>query len=88
LRYESTQLDVQYSMNPDADFKKDYSNFVPSATLTYQLNPARNFGVYLSYRFGEMKQQIKKAIRGITNDDSMGGGQGGGQSSSSSGRQN
>ena len=34
----------------------------------------------ISYRFGEMKAQIKKAVRGITNDDSMGGGSGGNSS--------
>ena len=37
----------------------------------------RSFGISVSYRFGEMKEQIKKASRGIKNDDSMGGGQGG-----------
>lgn len=46
-------------------------------------NYMRSFGFSVSFRFGEMKQQIKKAKRGINNDDSMGGGQGsqgGGQS--------
>lgn len=35
---------------------------------------ARSFGVRVSYRFGEMKTQIKKAQRTIQNDDMMGGG--------------
>lgn len=45
-------------------------------------NRMRRFGFSVSFRFGEMKEQIKKARRGINNDDSMGGGQsqGGGQS--------
>lgn len=48
-------------------------------------NRMRYFGATVSFSFGEMKSQIKKARRGITNDDSMGGsgggqqGQGGGQ---------
>lgn len=40
---------------------------------------ARRVGFSISYRFGEMKTQIKKAQRGITNDDAMGGGNSGGQ---------
>ena len=42
----------------------------------------RSVGISVSFRFGEMKEQIKKAKRGINNDDSMGSGQnnqGGGQ---------
>jgi len=33
----------------------------------------RQFSVTVSFKFGEMKAQIKKAIRGISNDDSVGG---------------
>jgi len=42
---------------------------------------SRQFGISISWRFGEMKAQIKKAERGIANDDvkSGGGGSGGGQ---------
>ena len=36
----------------------------------------RQFGISVSFRFGEMKAQIKKAQRSINNDDNMGGGQG------------
>jgi hypothetical protein len=32
----------------------------------------------VSYRFGEMKAQIKKVERGISNDDVKGGGSSGG----------
>jgi hypothetical protein len=38
----------------------------------------RMFGLAVSFRFGEMKAQIKKAQRRISNDDSMGGGNSGG----------
>jgi len=40
--------------------------------------PARSFRIGISYRFGEMKQQIKKVQRGINNDDTQGGQSGGG----------
>ena len=56
-------------------------------TADYRLNTAesyisRAFGLSVSYRFGEMKNQIKKVERSITNDDVKGGGAqsgGGGQ---------
>jgi hypothetical protein len=37
---------------------------------------SRNFGLSVSWRFGEMKAQIKKAERGISNDDVKSGGEG------------
>lgn len=41
-----------------------------------------NFGISLSWRFGDLKAQVKRAQRGISNDDVKdGGGQQGGQSS-------
>lgn len=48
LRFESTQLDVKYPLseslgiNPSPDFKADYNNWVPSATITYQLKPSQS----------------------------------------------
>jgi len=42
-------------------------------------NPGRTFGLSISYRFGEMKSEIKKADRGISNDD-IKKGEGGGNS--------
>jgi len=39
-------------------------------------NRMRFFGATVSFSFGEMKSQIKKARRGISNDDSIGGGGG------------
>lgn len=59
-------------------------NFYSETTSRFQ---TQSFGVRVSYQFGEMKQQaVKKARRGITNDDakagesnnSSGGGQQGG----------
>jgi len=46
---------------------------------------ARNFRIGISYKFGEMKQQIQKVKRGISNDDSQGGQNGGGSEGGSSG---
>ena len=40
-------------------------------------SPARSLSLSLSWRFGEMKAQIKKAERGISNDDIKSGGSGG-----------
>lgn len=37
----------------------------------------RQFSISVSFKFGEMKAQVKKAKRGISNDDSMGGATGG-----------
>lgn len=42
LRYEATWLDAKFPQKDDMDFKVDYSNLVPSATLTYQIKPAQN----------------------------------------------
>lgn len=41
-------------------------------------SPARSFSISVSWRFGEMKAQIKKAERGISNDDVKSGGGSGG----------
>lgn len=43
LRYEATWLDAKFPKDESMNFKKDYSNLVPSATLTYQLKPTQNF---------------------------------------------
>lgn len=42
LRYEATWLNAKFPINEEQNFKVDYSNFVPSATVTYQLRPAQN----------------------------------------------
>ena len=46
---------------------------------------ARNFRIGISYKFGEMKQQIQRVKRGINNDDSKGGQSGGSNESGSGG---
>ena len=45
--------------------------------------PGRTFRMSVSYRFGEMKQQIQKARRGINNDDTKSGGGSGGEGGNS-----
>lgn len=62
-------------------FMKDftYKNKQQSAEFyreSRNVYPNQRFGISVSFRFGEMKAQIQKARRGITNDDSMGGGGG------------
>ena len=47
--------------------------FHTKSIFTY---PAQNFRIGVSYKFGEMKQQIKQVRRGINNDDAKAGGQG------------
>ncbi|WP_029904195.1 TonB-dependent receptor domain-containing protein [Prevotella sp. 10(H)] len=79
-----------YAQNP---FKKDneFKNITQTDTFyseSRNSNRMRNFGIGISFRFGEMKAQIKKAQRSIRNDDSMGGGQGGDQGGQQSGGQN
>ena len=71
-----------YARNPFEE-RTSYSNFTQtsdyhsSSVSTYI---SRNFGISVSYKFGELKDQIKKVERTITNDDVKGGGgQGGGQ---------
>jgi outer membrane receptor protein involved in Fe transport len=41
LRYEATQLNVRFPLNTDQNFKTDYANLVPSATVTYMLKPGQ-----------------------------------------------
>ena len=41
-------------------------------TISNSSYPVRNFRIGISYKFGEMKQQIKKVQRGIENDDAKG----------------
>jgi len=59
------------AQDPFEKTKKIY--FTQQTDLFYQridmIVPGRYFGVNVSYRFGEMKEQVKKAKRSITNDD-------------------
>jgi hypothetical protein len=63
---------VQNPFKKDNDWKsKSWSDIY--YTESVNTNRMRSFGVSVSFRFGEMKEQIKKTKRGINNDDSMGG---------------
>ena len=42
LRYEYTDFEVKYPIESDHNYTGDYSNIVPSATVTYQLNQMQN----------------------------------------------
>ena len=39
-------------------------------------SPNRYYGINISWRFGELKAQVKKAARSISNDDVKSGGDG------------
>ena len=71
-----------YSQNPFEERTK-YSSFTQTADYRFDdvsTNITRSFMISVSYRFGELKNQIKKVERTIVNDDVKGGGgQGGGQ---------
>ncbi|WP_245871976.1 outer membrane beta-barrel family protein [Dysgonomonas massiliensis] len=41
LRYEATWLKAEFPIDRERDFDADYSNVVPSATVTYQLKPSQ-----------------------------------------------
>ncbi len=56
VRYEATNLDVKYKMLPDSNFVNDYSNLVPSATISYQLSPIQNI------RFGYNMRILRPGI--------------------------
>ncbi len=70
-----------YARNPFEE-RTNYTSF--TQTSDYRSNSvgtyiSRSFGLSVSYKFGELKDQIKKVERTITNDDVKGGGgQGGG----------
>jgi outer membrane receptor for ferrienterochelin and colicin len=78
----SKKLNVSfYARNP---FEKNtkYTSYTETSDFrvdNVSTRIARSFGLSISYRFGQLKAQIKKAQRGISNDDVKGGGgQGGG----------
>ena len=43
LRYEGTQLDVEYPLNTAQKVEANYSNLIPSVTVTYMLKPNQTF---------------------------------------------
>ncbi len=65
-----------YARNP---FTSSFDYTSKQSTPAFHLESTnqmkqRQFGISASFRFGEMKTQIKKTQRGITNDDVMSGG--------------
>ena len=75
---------LNISINARNPFNETVDFTSTTQTADYKLHnvstyAARSFGLSVSYRFGELKNQIKKVERTITNDDVKGGGgQGGG----------
>lgn len=71
------------SMNASNIFSKynTYDNSTTTSTFTSwskSKSPNRYYGINISWRFGELKAQVKKAARSINNDDLKGGGSGSG----------
>ena len=50
LRYEYTWQDVEYHLGNGEDFKKDYGNLVPTASLQYTLSQGSNLGLTYNMR--------------------------------------
>lgn len=50
LRYEQTWQDVSYRLGNGEDFKTNYGNLVPSASLSYNFNPSTNLGLTYNMR--------------------------------------
>lgn len=50
LRYEKTWENVEFILGPGANFKKNYDNLVPSASLTYNIKSGMNLGINYSMR--------------------------------------
>jgi len=70
---------LNISLSAQNPFEKTRSFNGYNKTETYRSDftstmLARSFRISVSYRFGEMKEQIKKAQRSINNDDVKGGG--------------
>lgn len=81
------KLDIRLTASNPFQKESRYANY--QETTEYKLESvnyyaARQFELSVSYRFGEMKEQIKKTRRGITNDDLMSSGSGEGQQGGSS----
>ncbi len=78
---------VQNPFQKDREFKNEQITPI-FYSETRNTNRMRSFGISVSFRFGEMKAQIKKTKRSISNDDGMSGGeQGGAQGSGQGGGQ-
>ncbi len=50
LRYEQTWENIEYINKPAENFKKNYGNFIPTATLSYNIAPTTNIGINYAMR--------------------------------------
>ena len=50
VRYEHTWESVDFVFGAGSNFKKNYGNLVPSASVTYNLSPTKNIGVNYGMR--------------------------------------
>lgn len=50
VRYEHTWENVDFILGAGSNFKKNYGNLVPSASVTYNLSPTKNVGVNYGMR--------------------------------------
>lgn len=57
-RYEYTDVKGKYPLDSKNDFGTDYSNLVPSATITYQLKPMQSFR--LGYNIRILRPSIRQ----------------------------
>lgn len=80
----SASLSISDPFRKRAKYTSTYDDTTFSQTST-NYNYNRMIRIYLSYRFGNMKGEVKKARRGIKNDDVKAGGDSNGASGSSSG---
>jgi len=80
----SASLSISDPFRKRAKYISTYDDTTFSQTST-NYNYNRMIRIYLSYRFGNMKGEVKKARRGIKNDDVKAGGDSNGGSGSSSG---
>lgn len=50
VRYEHTFVDVNYKLGNGADFSTNYGNYVPAASIQYNINPTNNVGLTYNMR--------------------------------------
>lgn len=77
------KLNISFNArNPFKQYQERKQTLNTSQFKSYDISTyvSQSYSINISYRFGELKEQIKKAERTISNDDVKGGGgQGGGQ---------
>lgn len=73
------KLNISLSARNPFTERRTYFGFTQTATYMeeqIQSYKAQSFGLSVTYRFGELKEQIKKVSNSIQNDDLKGGGRG------------